>query len=307
MTPRSTASSTASSSITELNLQSDRRRPGDRLTGASPIWLACALLVPMALMMLAGPGGSAAATGSSVFSDLEGSVTPRGSVPYSVNPKRIIFRFRAERALRLEIRIRRAGAGASSGRLVRRLVTGPLRPGRWHRRVWNGLDAKRRLVGAGQYRVRIGPAGGRLRTLARPRLHGHLFPIAGAHGTRGYIGEFGAPRSGGRIHEGFDATAACGTPLVAVRSGTVLKTAYDAALRGYYVVLKGRSERRTYLYAHLARPPVVRAGQEVRAGRRLGAIGQTGNAATTPCHLHIEVRSRGRLLDPGPLLAFWDW
>ncbi len=28
---------------------------------------------------------------------------------------------------------------------------------------------------------------------------------------------------------------------------------------------------------------------------------------STPCHLHIEVRSRGNLLDPGPLLSSWDW
>jgi murein DD-endopeptidase MepM/ murein hydrolase activator NlpD len=49
----------------------------------------------------------------------------------------------------------------------------------------------------------------------------------------------------------------------------------------------------------------VRAGQEVRAGRRIGTVGQTGNAASTPCHLHIEIRSRGDLLDPEPLLNSW--
>jgi murein DD-endopeptidase MepM/ murein hydrolase activator NlpD len=283
MRPRTTASSTASSSITRH------------------------LVLLLATLSLATAVLPSAAAGSSGFRNLEGTVTPRESVPQSVAPQRIVFRFRAQRAVRVEIRIRRVGQGADHGRLVRRIVTGPMRPGRWHRRSWNGLDSKRRLVGAGRYRVRIGPAGGRLRTLARPRLHGNTFPVDGAHGIRGYIGEFGAPRSGGRIHEGFDVTAACGTPLVAVRSGTVLKTANDAALRGHYVVLKGRSQRRTYLYAHLARPPAVRAGQKVRAGRRLGAVGQTGNAATTPCHLHIEVRSRGRLLDPGPLLASWDW
>jgi murein DD-endopeptidase MepM/ murein hydrolase activator NlpD len=184
-------------------------------------------------------------------------------------------------------------------------VTAPLRPGRWHRRFWNGLDQKGRLVAAGRYRVRIGPVRGRLRTLAHIRLHGHTFPVDGPHGVRGYVGVFGAARTGGRVHEGFDVTAACGTPLVAVRSGTVLKNAYDPELKGYYVILKGRSERRTYLYAHLIRRASVRAGQEVRAGRRIGTVGQTGNAASTPCHLHIEIRSRGDLLDPEPLLNSW--
>ena len=36
----------------------------------------------------------------------------------------------------------------------------------------------------------------------------HVFPVAGAHWARGPIGEFGAPRSGGRTHEGFDIVAA---------------------------------------------------------------------------------------------------
>ncbi|MCB0871313.1 MAG: M23 family metallopeptidase, partial [Solirubrobacterales bacterium] len=55
------------------------------------------------------------------------------------------------------------------------------------------------------------------------------------------------------------------------------------------------------------RPAPVRRGQRVRAGRRLGSVGQTGNAASTPCHLHIEIRTRGRLLNPEPLVNAWDW
>ena len=309
MRPRTTASSTASSSITEPGAEPLRLRPnsGFRPSAAR----ALAFLIALASLSLAAPAALEAApftapapagiSRAAGFRALEGAVTPRRTVPYSVDSQRIIFRFRARGALRIEVRVIRV----AGGRTVRRFITGPLRPGRWHRRIWNGLDRRGRLVAAGRYLVRVGPAGGRLRTLARPKLYGHLFPVDGNHGTRGYIGEFGAPRNGGRIHEGFDVTAACGTPLVAVRSGTVLKTAFDPELRGYYVVLKGRSERRTYLYAHLIRPAPVRKGQLVRAGRRLGTVGQTGNAASTPCHLHIEVRSRGRLLDPEPLLYSW--
>lgn len=238
---------------------------------------------------------------------MDGVAVPKESVPDSVTPQRIIFRFSGRHPVRTEIRISRLAGDAGRGRIVRRIVTGPLRPGRWNRRFWNGLDQKGRLVAAGRYLVRVGPVGAHLRTLARIRMHGHAFPVDGPHGVRGYVGVFGAGRTGGRTHEGFDVTADCGTPLVAVRSGTVLKTAFDPELKGYYVVLKGRSERRTYLYAHLIRRAPVRAGQTVRAGRRIGTVGQTGNAASTPCHLHIEVRTRGRLLDPGPLLSSWDW
>ncbi len=233
------------------------------------------------------------------FELTRGTVTPKRAVPESVEPQKIVFRFAAERSTGVEVRIVNLG----KHRVVRRIGLGTLRPGRWHRAEWNGLDGRGRLVGAGKYRALVGPAGGHMRRLARFRLFGNRYPIDGPHGTRGAVGEFGAGRNGGRIHEGFDATGACGTPLVAMRSGTVLKSAYDAALKGHYVVYKGRSERRTYLYAHLERPAPVRAGQRIRAGRRLGTIGQTGNAAGTPCHLHIEIRSRGRLLDPKPILA----
>ncbi len=292
MRPRTTASSIGSSSIT------DRSHAAWRGT--------VALLVALAFVAIAAVPAPALAAGGAL-TGLRGAVTPKQTVPYSVEPQRVIFRFGGRKAVPVEIRIRRIDQGAKPGRMVRRIVTGPLLPGRWHRRIWNGLDRRGRLVAAGKYRVRIGLAGGRLNTLSRIRLHGHTFPVAGPHGKRGYVGVFGAGRNGGRIHEGFDVTAACGTPLVAVRSGTVLKSAYDPELKGHYVVLKGRSERRTYLYAHLIRSAPVRKGQKVRAGRRIGTVGQTGNAASTPCHLHIEVRSRGRLLDPEPLLSSWGW
>ena len=36
-------------------------------------------------------------------------------------------------------------------------------------------------------------------------------------------------------------------------------------------------------------------------------MGRTGNAASTPCHLHFEIRTRGgRFLDPEPFLQAWD-
>ena len=231
------------------------------------------------------------------------AVTPAQSVADSIDPVRLIYRFRARTATGIAIRVIRAG----SGKTVRRFVSASRRPGRWHRQVWNGLTGRGRPVAAGRYRVAVGPRGGPLRTLGYLTLHGYTFPVDGPHGVRGAVGSFGAARLGGRIHEGFDVSAACGSRLVAVRAGRIVKVAYDDRYLGNHVVLEGAGERRTYLYAHLLRPAPVRPGQEVRAGRRLGSVGQTGNAAGTPCHLHIEVRSRGRLLDPWPFLSAADW
>lgn len=136
--------------------------------------------------------------------------------------------------------------------------------------------------------------------------HGHVFPVQGPHGVRGAVGEYHAPRNGGRIHDGFDITAACGTKLVAVRNGRVLRRGFDPVLYGNYLLIHGEGERRSYFYSHLARPAAVRRGQWVREGQRVGAVGETGNAVGTGCHLHFEIHVRGVPVDPEPALRRWD-
>jgi murein DD-endopeptidase MepM/ murein hydrolase activator NlpD len=124
--------------------------------------------------------------------------------------------------------------------------------------------------------------------------------------VRGPIGEYHAPRSGGRIHEGFDITAGCGTRLVAVRNGKVLQRGFDPVLYGNFLLVHGEGEKRSYFYAHLSRPAIVRRGQSVIEGERVGAVGETGNAAGTGCHLHFEIHARGLAIDPEPALRRWD-
>jgi murein DD-endopeptidase MepM/ murein hydrolase activator NlpD len=136
--------------------------------------------------------------------------------------------------------------------------------------------------------------------------HGHVFPVQGPHGRRGAIGEFGAPRDGGRTHEGFDVVAACGTPLVAVRGGRVRSVGYDPVLYGNYLLIHGEGEHRSYFYAHLRRPPAVHDGERVFTGERVGVVGETGNARTVGCHLHFEIHVNGRPIDPEPALRRWD-
>jgi len=136
--------------------------------------------------------------------------------------------------------------------------------------------------------------------------HGHVFPVDGPHLTRGAIGEFGAPRSGGRVHQGFDVVAACGTPLVAVRGGRVLRAGYDPVLYGNYLLIHGEGERRSYFYAHLPRPSPRHRGERLYTGQRVGAVGKTGNARTIGCHLHFEIHVHGHPVDPGPSLHRWD-
>jgi murein DD-endopeptidase MepM/ murein hydrolase activator NlpD len=136
--------------------------------------------------------------------------------------------------------------------------------------------------------------------------YGHVFPVQGPHGVRGAVGEFGAGRSGGRTHEGFDIVAPCEAELVAVANGRVLRAGYDPVLYGNYLLIHGEGERRSYFYAHLPRPSPLEQGDWVWEGERVGAVGKTGNAITIGCHLHFELHARGVPIDPQPSLLRWD-
>jgi murein DD-endopeptidase MepM/ murein hydrolase activator NlpD len=86
----------------------------------------------------------------------------------------------------------------------------------------------------------------------------------------------------------------------------VVKSAFDPRLDGNFIVICGLGERRKYLYAHMVRPLPFQPGDEVHPGEIVGHIGRTGNAASTPCHLHFELHLRGRPIDPEPSLRAWD-
>ncbi|MEZ5408803.1 MAG: M23 family metallopeptidase [Acidimicrobiales bacterium] len=136
-------------------------------------------------------------------------------------------------------------------------------------------------------------------------IDGVVFPIAGPY-NRPLVGTFGAPRMPGtpdaHWHQGIDIFAPAGTPLVAAERGVVTKVGSNR-LGGLTVWLHGESGTDWY-YAHLlAHAPDLVAGQVVEAGTLLGYVGNTGNAATTPSHLHLEMHPNGAdAVDPFPLL-----
>jgi murein DD-endopeptidase MepM/ murein hydrolase activator NlpD len=133
----------------------------------------------------------------------------------------------------------------------------------------------------------------------------HVFPVRGPHG----YGEFAASFGGGRGHQGHDVFAACGTPLVAARGGTVKVRQYHGRA-GHYVVIDGERTGIDYAYMHLREPALVRVGDRVRTGQPLGYVGDSGSASG--CHLHLELWSApgwysgGRPFDPLPSLQAWD-
>jgi len=77
-------------------------------------------------------------------------------------------------------------------------------------------------------------------------------------------------------------------------------------LYGNYLLIHGEGERYSYFYAHMPRPALVRKGERVWEGERVGAVGETGNAIGVGCHLHFEIHVHGVPVDPEPDLRRWD-
>lgn len=95
------------------------------------------------------------------------------------------------------------------------------------------------------------------------------------------------------LHGGLDFRGNTGDPVFATGSGKVVK----AGRRGGYgkLVVIDHGGGITTRYAHLSRI-MVKKGQRVTKGTRIGKIGSTGRS--TGPHLHYEVRRNKRVLDP---------
>ncbi|WP_042062936.1 murein DD-endopeptidase MepM [Aeromonas allosaccharophila] len=92
-----------------------------------------------------------------------------------------------------------------------------------------------------------------------------------------------------RPHEGTDFAVPVGTPVLATGDGIVQK-ATSHPLAGTYIVIKhGRTLSTRYL--HLSKL-LVKTGQRVKMGDKIGLSGNTGRS--TGAHLHYELRINNR-------------
>lgn len=112
---------------------------------------------------------------------------------------------------------------------------------------------------------------------------GWICPVAG---LTAFGDTWGAPRSGGRTHQGVDMMSPGGTPLVAVVAGSA--TMKTNNLGGNVVWLVG-DDGAKYYYAHLS--AWEGGSRSVGAGEVVGYVGSTGN--TTTNHLHFEIHPGG--------------
>jgi murein DD-endopeptidase MepM/ murein hydrolase activator NlpD len=127
---------------------------------------------------------------------------------------------------------------------------------------------------------------------------GGTCPVAGAVS---FTDSWGAPRSGGRAHQGVDMIAARNTPVVAIYSGTIRRIS-SGNLSGLSVWLRAGNGD-TFFYAHLESYGDISVGQSVDEGQVIGYNGSSGNAPSWLPHLHFEYHpGGGSAVNPYPLV-----
>lgn len=132
----------------------------------------------------------------------------------------------------------------------------------------------------------------------------YQFPV---QGKTWYEDSFGADREGGkRQHEGTDLFGQEGTRIVSVSSGSIEKLGWNR-LGGERVGIRG-DDGNYYYYAHLKEiNPVLVLGQRIGKGEFVGTMGHTGDALTTPDHLHFGIQlPNEEWVNPYPFLAVWQ-
>lgn len=124
------------------------------------------------------------------------------------------------------------------------------------------------------------------------------FRISSKYGPRTIRGKTG-------FHKGIDMAAVKGTPVSAALAGKVIEAQY---LPGYgNTILLSHSKRFRTRYAHLHKL-LVEVGQAVTSGQLIGTVGSTGHVlkskfGSSGSHLHFEVYSHGRAVNPFNFLA----
>lgn len=116
------------------------------------------------------------------------------------------------------------------------------------------------------------------------------------------FGQRADPFEGTRaMHEGIDFVAEVGAPVVSAAAGVVIAAERHPEYGNMIDVDHG--DGLVSRYAHLSRL-LVKAGQIVRRGEAIGAVGSTGRS--TGAHLHFEVRMLGVAQNPARFLRQGD-
>jgi murein DD-endopeptidase MepM/ murein hydrolase activator NlpD len=109
------------------------------------------------------------------------------------------------------------------------------------------------------------------------------------------------PFKGASVHDGLDIDNGGPPgedPVIAIRRGRVVEKRIDD--KGALIIRLEHSDGWSSGYGHL-HEFLVNLGDEVRRGRPIGLLGETGQS--TGPHVHFDISRHGQRLDPWPLLA----
>ena len=121
------------------------------------------------------------------------------------------------------------------------------------------------------------------------RLDSHTTPIRNYSEITALPGEMRRGHLNG--HAGTDFKAEVGTPIFSSFSGRVTRTNWNTRKNGYCIEVDHPDKGVKTLYLHLEKV-LVRPGQWVKQGFKIGHSGNTGSSYAP--HLHYEIKSRGR-------------
>jgi len=119
--------------------------------------------------------------------------------------------------------------------------------------------------------------------------------------TKFWLSSLFGPRkssNGSRFHRGIDMASPRGTPIRAAASGRVIEARRTAGYGNTIVI--SHAERYKTRYAHMERI-LAKTGQRVKQGETIGTVGDTGftiSAGKEGTHLHFELHSWGKLVNP---------
>lgn len=107
-------------------------------------------------------------------------------------------------------------------------------------------------------------------------------------------------------HKGVDVVGKKGTQILAVADGKVTVSSFDSGGYGNWVEIEHNLNGKVIRtrYGHMRDKPLVKVGEEIKAGTVIGVQGQTGGA--TGEHLHFEVRVNSTAVNPLPYLLGRD-
>ena len=101
-------------------------------------------------------------------------------------------------------------------------------------------------------------------------------------------------------HRAVDIASRDAPAIVAAQGGTVISAGWNGGGYGNYVVIDHGNGYQT-LYAHMLNNSiVVKAGERVKQGQKIGILGSTGRS--TGPHLHFEIKTSKGNVDPLSLL-----